>query len=176
MSIKEVILVDSEDRDIGYLEKMEAHQQGLLHRAFSIFILNSPGEMLLQRRALTKYHSPGLWTNACCSHPAPGENTLQSANQRLEEEMGFNCNLTEIGSFTYRTTFENNLIEHEFDHVFIGKYEGDIVANKEEVEEFKWISIDSLEEDMKRRPESYTFWFHIAYPILKSYLAVNSET
>ena len=122
MNREEVILVNEADEQIGVMEKMEAHEKGLLHRAFSVFIFNDKGEMLLQQRALNKYHSGGLWTNACCSHPRPGEDTLQAAKRRLMEEMGIETSLTLKNSFTYKTAFENGLTEHEFDHIFIGTF------------------------------------------------------
>lgn len=166
---KKVILVNEKDQEIGTMEKMEAHEKGVLHRAFSVFIMNDKKEMLLQKRAFSKYHSPGLWTNACCSHPAPGETTLASAGRRLNEEMGFDCVLTEIGSFTYKTTFSNNLTEHEFDHVLLGVYNGPINPDPCEVEEYKWISIEALNQELQK-PEEFTFWFHLAYPLVTKYL------
>lgn len=173
METIEVILVDAEDREIGSMEKMEAHRRGLLHRAFSVFIINNDGEMLLQRRALSKYHSPGLWTNACCSHPSPGENLLDSAIRRLQAEMGFQCPLAVVNSFTYKTEFDNNLTEHEFDHVILGIFDGEIKPNPTEVAEFKWVSIAELEQDIALNKADYTFWFHIAYPLVKSRLTVT---
>ena len=173
MEITEVILVDEQDQPTGTMEKLEAHQKGLLHRAFSVFIINSKGEMLLQKRASSKYHSPDLWTNACCSHPYPGEETLKAAQRRLQEEMGFTCQLKEIEAFTYKTTFNNGLIEHEFDHVILGKYDGEIILNPEEVSEYKWISIPDLEELLAIEEKDFTFWFLIAYPKVKRYLENN---
>ena len=174
MELKEVILVDEEDQPLGVMEKMEAHRQGLLHRAFSVFILNERGEMLLQKRALQKYHSPGLWTNACCSHPSPGELTLTAAVRRLDEEMGFKCALTEIGAFTYETKFENGLVEHEFDHVLLGLYGGEIYPNRSEVDEYKWITISDIERDIMANKDAYTSWFHLAYPVVKSWLGKSA--
>ncbi len=156
-----IILVDQDDNQIGTGEKMEVHRAGKLHRAFSVFVFNNRGEMLLQRRALTKYHSGGLWTNTCCSHPRPEEKTMDAARRRLMEEMGFVCELKEVDSFVYKTEFEG-LFEHEFDHVLIGKYEGEIKENKDEVEEWKWISLDELGIDVKNNPDKYTSWFKIA--------------
>lgn len=170
METREVILVDERDCEIGTMEKIEAHRQGLLHRAFSVFILNEEGQMLLQRRALSKYHSPGLWTNACCSHPSPGDNILESANRRLEEEMGFQCSLIEVGSFIYKTTFDNNLTEYEFDHVLLGIYNGEVTPNIEEVDEYHWMPFQQLESDIVTNKEDYTFWFHIAYPLIRNFL------
>ncbi len=172
MEKTEVILVDNQDNPIGQMEKLEAHQKGLLHRAFSVFILNSKGEMLLQKRASGKYHSPNLWTNACCSHPLPGEQALQAAQRRLTEEMGFSCELKEIDAFIYKTEFDNGLIEHEFDHVLLGQYEGDISPNPDEVSEYKWLSISELNSLLSASTKEFTFWFLIAYPKVKKYLNV----
>ena len=166
-----VILVDAQDKELGLMEKMQAHQEGLLHRAFSVFVINNNNQMLLQKRALEKYHSPGLWTNACCSHPYPNENTLVAANRRLQEEMGFNCNLKELGSFTYKTSFDNGLTEHEYDHVFIGNYNGPITVNPEEVDSFKWVSFDEIDEKLINNKHEYTFWFQVAFPLVKGWLA-----
>ncbi|MEM3586652.1 MAG: isopentenyl-diphosphate Delta-isomerase [Candidatus Jordarchaeaceae archaeon] len=157
-----VILVDEHDREIGVDEKMKTHKDGKLHRAFSIFIFNSRGEMLLQKRAKNKYHSGGLWSNACCSHPRPGEDIKQAAHRRLIEEMGFDCDLKEAFDFIYKANLDHNLTEYEFDHVFIGKYDGKIKMNPNEVEDFKWISIDDLKESVDKHPEKYTVWFRCA--------------
>jgi isopentenyl-diphosphate delta-isomerase len=154
-----VILVDEKDREIGVEEKMRAHEKGLLHRAFSILILNSKCQMLLQKRASSKYHSGGLWTNACCSHPRPGEEIDEAVHRRLKEEMGFDCELKEIGSFIYRASFKNGLTEHEYDHVFLGFYDGDVQINKEEADDYKWIELKELRDDIKKNPDAYTFWF-----------------
>jgi len=154
-----VILVDEKDREIGVEEKMRAHEKGLLHRAFSILILNPKCQMLLQKRASSKYHSGGLWTNACCSHPRPGEEINEAAHRRLKEEMGFDCELKEIDSFIYRASFKNGLTEHEYDHVFLGFYDGDVQINKEEADDYKWIDLKELREDIKKNPDAYTFWF-----------------
>src|SRR6478735_5531984 len=159
-----VILVDAADRPIGQMEKMEAHQLGLMHRAFSVFIFNNAGDMLLQQRALVKYHSGGLWTNACCSHPRPGEKTDQAAQRRLFEELGFTTGLKEIFDFTYTAGFENGLIENEYDHVFTGVYEAAINPVPSEVMNIAWRSLKWLSEDLARNPRSYTAWFHIAFP------------
>lgn len=170
MDIPYVILVNENDEQVGVMEKLLAHQKGLLHRAFSVFIVNSHNQLLLQQRALTKYHSPGLWTNACCSHPAPGETTLKAARKRLVEEMGFDCPLFEIDAFQYRTDFDNGLVEHEFDHVLIGTYDGDIIVNPEEVADYKWISFKDLDNLLVTEKEKFTFWFHLAYPLVKKWL------
>lgn len=158
--MKEIIIcVDTNDNEIGYIEKMDAHVKGILHRALSIFIFNDKNEVLLQKRYSGKYHSPSLWTNTCCTHPNKNENTIAAANRRLEEEMGFSCSLTEVFSFLYYVEFDNNLIEHEFDHVFFGRYNGNIKINPLEVEDYKWISLDEILADLKRNPNNYTFWF-----------------
>jgi len=168
MSYENVILVDEHDKVIGEMEKIRAHQLGVLHRAFSVFVLNSKGEMLMQQRALSKYHSGGLWTNTCCSHPRPGEDTLAAAKRRLKEEMGMELELKELGSFIYKTSkktvgFEDGLTEHEYDHVFTAISDQDPVINKEEVEDFKWMSIPDIKESLKTEKEKFTFWFEIAF-------------
>ena len=155
----DIILVDTDDNQIGTAEKIQTHKTGLLHRAFSIFVFNSKGELLLQKRAKTKYHTPGLWTNTCCSHPIPGENILENAEQRLKKEMGFECNLQEKFSFIYKAELDQGLTEHEFDHVFIGIFNGQPHPDPEEVEEFAWLSLDRIRENIKDHPEKYTFWF-----------------
>lgn len=157
----EIILVDENDKAIGYGEKMQVHKEGKLHRCFSILIFNDKKEMLLQKRAEDKYHCGGLWTNACCSHPYKGEDIEKSALKRLNEEMGFTCDLKEIFSFTYKVEFDNGLTEHEFDHVFIGTYNSDPIINTEEVSEFKWINLDDLAMDIKNNHLKYSEWFKI---------------
>jgi isopentenyl-diphosphate delta-isomerase len=169
MERTEVILVDEHDNETGTCEKMEAHYQGLLHRAFSVFIFDKKGRMLLQQRAMEKYHSGGLWTNACCSHPQPGEETIASAKRRLREELGFETPIEKVFDFTYRAEFENGLIEHEFDHVFAGEYEGVILFNTSEVMNVTYKFPDEIREDMKLRPGQYTPWFHLAFPKIDSW-------
>lgn len=160
-----VILVDEKDKPVGVAEKMEAHQLGLLHRAFSVFIFNSKGEMLLQQRALHKYHSGGLWTNACCSHPNPGEETLAAAQRRLKEEMGFQVPVEKVFDFLYKKEFDNGLTEHEFDHVFAGEYESKQVDfNKGEVMDCCYKSMAEIRHTLITLPEKYTAWFHLAFP------------
>lgn len=159
-----VILVDEQDVSIGTMEKMEAHAKGILHRAFSVFIFNSKGEMLLQQRALTKYHSGGLWTNSCCSHPHPGEDTLEAATRRLKEEMGFTTPIKKTFDFVYQVPFENGLTEHEFDHVFVGYYDGKIEPDKSEVCNFVYEPMQKIRKRMADHPEFFTVWFHIAFP------------
>ncbi len=156
---KKVILIDEKDKEIGEMEKIEAHKKGLLHRAFSVFIFNSKGEILLQKRSKEKYHSGGLWTNTCCSHPSPGEETMSSAKKRLKEEMGIETEIKEVDSFIYRKEFENGLIEHEYDHIFVGFYEGKPLINREEVSDWKWVKEEDIKEDIKENPYKYTYWF-----------------
>jgi isopentenyl-diphosphate delta-isomerase len=159
--IEEVILVDVHDNAIGTMEKLEAHKKGMLHRAFSILLVNEKGEMLLQQRALEKYHSPGLWTNACCSHPRPNETDLDAANRRLKEELGMIASLTEIFQFTYRAAFDHGLIEHEIDHVFLGFTNENPIINLTEVMSYKWITLTDLKIDIIAHPEKYTAWFNL---------------
>lgn len=159
---EEVILVDELDNVTGSMEKLEAHQKGQLHRAFSVFIFNTKGELLLQQRAIDKYHSAGLWTNTCCSHPRPNENTLSAAERRLKEEMGLETALTHKTHFIYRTEFDNGLTEHEFDHIFFGTTDLDPKINKNEVENFSWKSPAAILTDISQNPAKYTSWFKIA--------------
>jgi isopentenyl-diphosphate delta-isomerase len=166
-----VVLVNKKDQEIGTMEKMEAHQKGLLHRAFSVFILNSKGEMLIHRRALGKYHSPGLWTNTCCSHPRPNETVLDAANRRLDEEMGMGESLSEVVSFVYHHKFDNGLVEHEFDHILTGISDALPSINEDEVDSYKYIEIEELEQSMKQNPDDYSIWFKLAYPKLKAHLS-----
>ena len=156
-----VILVDPKGREIGTQEKMQAHRDGKLHSAFSIFIFNAVGELLLQKRARTKYHSGGLWTNTCCSHPRPGESYHSAARRRLNEEMGFDCELTGLFSFIYHAQLDNSLFEHELDHVFIGHYNGQPIPNLDEVDDWKWMNIRALKQDIRENPENYTYWFKL---------------
>ena len=160
---EEVILVDENDVALGFMEKMEAHEKGILHRAFSVFIINANNELLLQQRAISKYHSGGLWTNTCCSHPRKGESNLDAAHRRLVEEMGFDCELSKLLDFVYRAELDKGLTEHEFDHVFIGTWEGIPNINHDEVESFAWVDVDFLESDIKDHPKKYTEWFKIIY-------------
>jgi isopentenyl-diphosphate Delta-isomerase len=164
MDMTKVILVDENDNPIGEAEKMQAHIDGLLHRAFSVFIFNTKGEMLLQQRAMSKYHSGGLWTNACCSHPFPGEKTEAAAIRRLQEEMGFAVPVKKIFDFIYKTSFDNGLTEHEFDHVFAGIYDNDINCNPEEVMNFSYRTMNEISQSLQLKPREYTAWFHLAFP------------
>lgn len=162
--MENVILVNERDEETGIMEKMEAHEKALLHRAFSVFIFNNDGEMLLQQRASRKYHSPNLWTNACCSHPKPQEATGTAAKRRLKEELGFETDLEKIFDFTYKADFENGLTEYEFDHVFTGIYEGEIKPNPAEVLDFCYKSMEDIQHSLESHPHKYTVWFAIAFP------------
>lgn len=161
--LEKVILVDEHDNALGLMEKMEAHRLARLHRAFSVFAMNDNNEILLQRRALHKYHSGGLWTNSCCSHPRDGETVEIAAKRRLMEEMGFTCEVSKIFSFIYKAELDNDLTEHEFDHVLIARWNQDPVVNPDEVDSFEWRSVDWVALDMKQHPEKYTVWFKIIY-------------
>lgn len=159
--IEQVILVDENDKPIGQMEKMEAHRKGRLHRAFSVFVFNSENELLLQQRSISKYHSGGLWTNTCCSHPRSGESNEAAAKRRLKEEMGMNCLLSYGFNFIYKAEFPDGLIEHELDHVFFGTSDQLPEINKEEVESYRYMNLTLLEEDIKRNPHLYTPWLKI---------------
>lgn len=165
-----VILVDENDNEKGTMEKLEAHEKAILHRAISVFICNSKGEWLLQRRATNKYHSNGLWTNACCSHPYPGETNLEAAHRRLMEEMGLETSLLELFHFTYKAELDNELTEHELDHVFLGITDNDPVINTEEVKEWKRISYKQLLEETDKMPEQFTVWFRMIFKRINQYI------
>jgi len=165
--MEEVILVDREDKPLGLMEKMEAHRKGLLHRAFSVFIFNLNNELMLQQRALGKYHSPGLWSNTCCSHPRDGEAVLEAGHRRLKEEMGFDCQLEKTIDFIYYAELDKGMIEHEFDHVLVGRFDGFPEINPQEVHSWKWIKLEDLSEDMEKNPEHYTVWFRIIFNKVK---------
>jgi isopentenyl-diphosphate delta-isomerase len=154
-----ITLVDANDTITGYEEKMEVHRKGLLHRAFSILIFNKDGQMLIHQRALKKYHSPGLWTNACCGHPNKGENILDAAHRRLGEEMGFDCELNFKFKFHYRAEFGNGLIENELDHVYVGQFDSTFEVNPLEVADYKWMEVSDIQKDISFNPENYTVWF-----------------
>lgn len=166
MTVEHVILVDEQDCEIGAMEKLAAHENGgVRHRAFSVFIFNSQGLWLLQKRAAGKYHFPGLWTNACCSHPRPGEATEAAAHRRLGEELGFDCTLTERFHFEYKATSEaEGLTEHEIDHVFTGTFNGTPVLNPHEVSDVRWVTLSDLEHDLQTNPGAFTPWFKLAFP------------
>jgi isopentenyl-diphosphate Delta-isomerase len=173
--MQQVILVNELDEQTGVMEKMEAHEKALLHRAFSVFIFNKEGLILLQQRAVTKYHSPGLWTNACCSHPNPGEETLAAAERRLNEELGFVTPIKKAFHFTYKAVFDNGLTEHEFDHVFVGAYDGNMNLNADEVKAVTYKSMKEIAVDLETAPHQYTEWFKIAFPLLKEWMQQNTS-
>ena len=160
---KNVILVNSEDQKIGLMPKLEAHKRGILHRAFSVLIFNKKGELLIQQRALNKYHTPGLWSNTCCSHQIDGETNIEAGKRRLFEEMGFKVELFNFDSFIYNAYFENGLIEYEFDHILVGIFEGTPLINKNEVNDYKWITFDKLQKEIYSSPQNYTVWFRIIF-------------
>lgn len=164
MREQKVILVNEADEEIGLMEKMEAHEKGVLHRAFSIFIFNAAGQLLLQQRAATKYHGGLLWTNTCCSHPSKGSSLIDCAQKRLAEEMGFTTSLSTIGSFIYKANVENGLTEHELDHVFVGEYQGEVVPNPNEVNDFSYREMNELKNKIALQPAAFTTWFIIVFP------------
>ena len=172
----QLVLVDEQDRPVGTCEKMEAHQKGLLHRAFSVFLFDRAGRMLLQQRALHKYHSGGLWTNACCSHPFPGEEVLAAATRRLQEEMGLTAPVTKPFDFIYRAELDNGLTENEFDHVFVGIYEGDVTPNPQEVMDYCYLSLPEIEKQLDVRSERYTVWFKMAFPRIKAWWEAQARS
>jgi len=160
---EKVILVNEDDEQIGLMPKLEAHEKGVLHRAFSVFIFNDKQELMLQQRALSKYHSPGLWTNTCCSHQREGETSLEAGKRRLQEEMGFVCELKETTSFIYKAPFDNGLTEHELDHILLGTFNGTPTINKTEVASWKWMLLEDVRNDIKENPQLYTAWFKIIF-------------
>lgn len=170
-----VILVNENDEQIGLMAKLEAHQKAVLHRAFSVFVLNNKNEIMLQQRARHKYHSPLLWTNTCCSHQREGETNIQAGSRRLFEEMGFNTELKELFNFIYKAPFDNGLTEHELDHVMIGYYNGAPVINQEEVEDWKWMKIEDVKIDMEIQPAIYTVWFKIIFDEFYHFLEENKR-
>jgi len=163
MNEEKVILVDKSDNYIGTMPKLEAHQKGLLHRAFSVFIFNKRNELMLQQRAFSKYHSPGLWTNTCCSHQRVDESSIEAGIRRLQEEMGFVTNLKEVTSFIYKTPFDNGLYEHEYDYILVGYYNEDPIINDEEVANWKWMKLIDVRNDINLNPQNYTVWFKIIF-------------
>jgi len=175
MAYESVILVDEEDNMIGTMEKMAAHRLARLHRAISVFIFNSKGDMLLQKRAGHKYHSGGEWSNACCSHPRPGERTVDAAIRRIEEEMGMQCALEHAFSFTYRAALDNDLYEHEYDHVYIGTTDMVPVPNAQEVEGFVYLSPEEIERDLFQNPQLYTPWFKICFERVMEHFNVKEN-
>ncbi|GFD76793.1 isopentenyl-diphosphate Delta-isomerase [Tenacibaculum sp. KUL113] len=160
---EQVILVDQQDNPIGLMEKIEAHEKALLHRAFSVFVFNNKNELMLQQRAAEKYHSPLLWTNTCCSHQRDGESNIEAGKRRLQEEMGFSCELEEVFSFIYKAPFDNGLTEHEYDHVMIGTFNDEPIVNPEEVASYKWMPLEEVKNDIENHPEKYTAWFKIIF-------------
>ncbi len=163
MTEEKVILVNQKDEPIGLMPKMEAHEKGLLHRAFSVFIFNEKKQLMLQQRALSKYHSPGLWTNTCCSHQREGETNIEAGKRRLQEEMGFTAELEDTISFIYKAPFDNGLTEHEFDHILVGNYNEAPNLNAEEAEDWKWMDLEEIKKDMEFNPSAYTEWFKIIF-------------
>ena len=170
MEKEKVVLVDKKDVQLGLMPKLEAHRKGILHRAFSIFIFNSSRMLLMQKRSSRKYHSPGLWTNTCCSHQRDGEITIDAAKRRLNEEMGLNVDLKETFSFIYKANLKNGLIEHEFDHVLVGFTDISPNININEVEDWKWVELPFLEQDLDKNPDIYTEWFKIIFNRVKGYI------
>jgi isopentenyl-diphosphate delta-isomerase len=160
---EQVILVNEQDEQIGLMPKMEAHEKAVLHRAFSVFIFNKKGELMLQQRAAHKYHSPLLWTNTCCSHQRNGETNLEAGKRRLQEEMGFVTSLSEVFSFIYKAPFDNGLTEHELDHVLIGYFDNRPIINKDEAEDYKWMLLEDVKSDIEKNPSIYTEWFKIIF-------------
>ena len=163
MEEEKVILVNEKDEPIGLMPKMEAHEKGLLHRAFSVFVFNDKNELMLQQRALSKYHSPGLWTNTCCSHQREGESNIEAGIRRLQEEMGFTTDLKDTMAFIYKAPFDNGLTEHEFDHILVGNFNASPNLNPEEVSAWKWMNLNEVQKSMKHHPELYTEWFKIIF-------------
>lgn len=173
MEEEKVILVDENDNQIGLMPKMEAHEKAVLHRAFSVFIFNDENELMLQQRALHKYHSPGLWTNTCCSHQRDGESNIEAGKRRLNEEMGFVTDLRETTSFVYKAPFDNGLTEHELDHVMIGNYNEEPIINRDEVASWKWMPLEDVKVDIALSPEKYTAWFKIIFEKFYEHINVN---
>jgi len=163
MTEEKVILVNESDEQLGLMPKMEAHEKAKLHRAFSVFVFNDKGELLLQQRAANKYHSPKLWTNTCCSHQRDGETNIGAGKRRLQEEMGFVCDLKEVFWFVYKAPFDNGLTEHELDHVMVGYFNENPIINKEEVESYKWMTLNAVKIDIENNPKLYTAWFKIIF-------------
>jgi len=170
MNVEKVVLVNKLDSPVGEMEKMEAHEKAVLHRAFSIFVFNDRDELMLQQRALSKYHSPGLWTNTCCSHPRPGEDLLDAGHRRLVEEMGFDCEIEKIFDFIYKAALDKGLTEHEYDHVIFGRYNDNPSINPEEVAAWKWMNMDDIADEINTDPENFTIWFRIAFDRVYKYL------
>ncbi|MBF8151094.1 isopentenyl-diphosphate Delta-isomerase [Winogradskyella sp. F6397] len=175
MREEQVILVDENDNKIGLMPKMEAHEKALLHRAFSVFVFNDKNELMLQQRALHKYHTPGLWTNTCCSHQRDGESNLEAGKRRLQEEMGFVTDLEEKTSFVYKAPFDNGLTEHEYDHIMVGYYNAAPNINPDEVASWKWMSLEAVKTDIAENPQIYTAWFKIIFEKFYEFINVNNQ-
>lgn len=171
--MEQVVLVNERDEELGLMEKMEAHEKALLHRAFSVFVFNQKGQLLLQQRALDKYHSGGLWTNTCCSHPRPNELVADAASRRLQEEMGFETPLEKVFDFIYQASFDNGLTEHEFDHVFVGYYDGNIQVNPAEVNDYTFRTMESIQESLLQQDGLFTAWFEIIFPRVMDWWKIN---
>lgn len=174
MEEEKVILVNEKDEKIGLMPKMEAHEKALLHRAFSVFVFNDKNELMLQQRALDKYHSPGLWTNTCCSHQRDGESNLDAGKRRLQEEMGFVVDLEESISFMYKAPFDNGLTEHEYDHIMLGTFNGEPNINPDEVASWKWMPLEAVKEDIEKQPEIYTAWFKVIFDKFYDNIKLNA--
>ncbi len=162
MTVEQLILVDADDRELGVGEKLQVHLAGTLHRAFSVFVFDRRGRLLMQKRAAGKYHSGGLWSNTACGHPRPGETTREAARRRLREEMGFDCELREAFEFLYRAELDGALVEHEYDHVFFGTHEGEPAPDPAEVEDWRWLSVDELRRGLRVEPDRYSYWLRLA--------------
>ena len=175
MKEEKVILVNELDEKIGLMPKLEAHEKALLHRAFSVFVFNDDNELMLQQRALHKYHSPGLWTNTCCSHQRDGETNIEAGKRRLVEEMGFVTDLEETISFIYKAPFDNGLTEHELDHVMVGKYNDVPVINEDEVADWKWMPLEDVKADIEQHPKNYTEWFKIIFEKFYQHINIKSN-
>ena len=170
---EQVILVDENDNKIDLMPKMEAHEKAVLHRAFSVFIFNEKNELMLQQRAMHKYHTPGLWTNTCCSHQRDGETNLQAGKRRLQEEMGSVADLEEKTAFIYKAPFDNGLTEHEYDHIMVGYFNDDPTINPDEVASWKWMSLEAVKADIAENPQLYTAWFKIIFEKFYEFINVN---
>jgi isopentenyl-diphosphate delta-isomerase len=175
MEEEKVILVNENDEQIGLMPKLEAHEKAILHRAFSVFIFNDKNELLLQQRASSKYHSPRLWTNTCCSHQRDGEHNIEAGKRRLKEEMGFVTELKESISFIYKAPFNNGLTEHEYDHILLGTYNYEPIINNEEVASYKWMLLDDIKADIVLHPEIYTEWFKIIFEKFYEHINISSN-
>lgn len=170
-----VVLVNEKDQETGLMEKMQAHVEGVLHRAFSIFVFDSNDRLLLQQRALSKYHTPGLWTNTCCSHPRKNESLPQATRRRLMEEMGMECAMEKAFDFVYKADVGQGLTEHEFDHVFVGYTDELPQINKEEVESYRYANLEEIRHEMNKKPEDFTVWFRIAFDRVEEYFKLNKK-